>query len=68
MTGIIVLQSVLQSVLKLFITTIFFGEIIMSGNTAPDLTKPLVSEPMQTSPAAPTTDLGPLQHLVGTLD
>lgn len=34
--------------------------------TIPDLSKPLVVEPEQTNPPAPTTDLGPLEHLVGT--
>ncbi len=39
---------------------------VYNTNTLPALTTPLISEPMQTSPAAPTSGLGPLQHLVGT--
>jgi hypothetical protein len=36
------------------------------SNTQPNLSYPLINEPAQTSPAAPTTALVPLQHLVGT--
>ncbi len=34
--------------------------------TPPNLSKPLVHDPVQANPSAPTTALGPLQHLVGT--
>ncbi|MDB5692471.1 MAG: hypothetical protein JWO81_1534 [Alphaproteobacteria bacterium] len=32
----------------------------------PDLSRPLINEPAQANPPAPTDALGPLQHLVGT--
>ncbi|KJE34239.1 hypothetical protein UF64_16465 [Thalassospira sp. HJ] len=37
-----------------------------SPNTQPDLSKPLITEPVQTSPGVPITDLGPLHYLIGT--
>ncbi len=38
----------------------------MTITTAPNLSEPLIHEPQQSSPAAPTSALGPLEHLVGT--
>ena len=35
-------------------------------NTVPDLSNPLINEPAQAEPPAPTSTLGPLQYLVGT--
>jgi len=34
--------------------------------TPPNLATPLIHEPAQANPAAPTSSLGPLEHLVGT--
>ncbi|WP_247749633.1 heme-binding protein [Pseudoalteromonas viridis] len=38
----------------------------MTDVTPPDLSKPLLIDPAQDNPPAPTTELGPLQHLIGT--
>lgn len=35
-------------------------------NTAPNLSDPLINEPAQMSPGVPLSDLGPLEHLIGT--
>jgi hypothetical protein len=40
--------------------------LIYNTNTQANLTNPLISEPAQTSPAAPMQSLGPLEFLVGT--
>jgi hypothetical protein len=40
--------------------------MIMAEIAPPDLTLPLINEPAQAYPPAPTTTLGPLQHLIGT--
>jgi hypothetical protein len=39
---------------------------IYPANTLPDLSVPLATDPAQTSPPALSTQLGPLQHLIGT--
>ena len=38
----------------------------MTPVSAPNLTEPLINEPAQANPPAPTTALGPLEQLVGT--
>lgn len=38
----------------------------MPDTTRPDLSQPLIHEPSQANPAAPTSALGPLEQLVGT--
>ncbi len=38
----------------------------MTNVSKPVLSNPLINEPKQANPAAPTTSLGPLEHLVGT--
>jgi|GEM_PF-744860 len=40
--------------------------VYSNTNTKPDFSQPLVREPAQVSPDAPTANLGPLQHLIGT--
>ncbi|MCO7189427.1 MULTISPECIES: heme-binding protein [unclassified Pseudoalteromonas] len=41
-------------------------ETTMTDVTPPDLSKPLLIDPAQDNPPAPTTELGPLQYLIGT--
>ncbi len=39
---------------------------IYYSNTIPNLTRSIINEPVQASPAAPTSSLGPLEYLIGT--